>query len=853
MQQVFFFLTTSIFLLLHLLQPYSNVAKAEEPNLPTAAETSQEGSPAPPASSTQSDQKTLLSNEQKTSLINFYTWSAVLPKDFIDLQNKLRSNSLDNRASLHVQAITADIHDLQWEIVTARTAPYLQKMQIDRFQRKLNRFKTQVSDLQTLLAEIVAKLSAKRNEWLVNKEKLASFSEQEDLAPILAMDKNQDLGKIIEQALQLIESNLVPTLAAGADFANLQVKLESIKADLRSLDKQFLQSRSERTFPTLLSLDFYKQINLQLFVDVYANVKRFVTAHNTLIYQNLRFIVIGCLLFIILCCVIAISRHYVLASSRWYPFATCPFGTALFLSTAAYAIFIQKINVNFENQWNLIINILTVLAVMRLVSKSIDDEWKRIVFIRLSLYMIVIMILASLELPQILMLLFVFGASFAALIIYFTQLKAQCHSTFQRVLRNLWGVLPAIVVVASLAGYEQFAIFFFSTIISSIAICLVVWMMFHLISGLLELLLKLAPLDIIRANIPVIVKSIQPFLALMHLMLAIGLVSVIWDVYPSADIAMDKLSNMGFDLAGFHVSPGFILTIFLVLYGAILFSRAIQALLLSEVLPRYKAEKGVQLSITRLVHYAILTLGFLVLLKVLGFQLQQLTILGGALGVGIGFGLQAIVNNFVSGLILLFERPIKVGDTIQVGTELGEVKNLGLRATIIQTFDNSEIVVPNADLVTGQVTNWTLAERKVRVRIPIGVAYGTDVSKVLEILNSCAESHPMVLSTPKPAALFLAFGASSLDFELRFWIPEYLDKMTATSELNQTIESEFALNNIEIPFQQTDLHIRSVTEAAARALQGKLEKEVKIEESTSPAEPAVPDSPTENPEQTKVA
>jgi small-conductance mechanosensitive channel len=206
----------------------------------------------------------------------------------------------------------------------------------------------------------------------------------------------------------------------------------------------------------------------------------------------------------------------------------------------------------------------------------------------------------------------------------------------------------------------------------------------------------------------------------------------------------------------------------------------------------------------------ILVIGFLVLLRVLGLELNKLVIVGGALGVGIGFGLQAIVNNFASGLILLFERPLKVGDMIQVGTEMGEVKKLGLRATVVRTFDNADIVIPNSDLITGQVTNWTLADRHIRVKIPVGVAYGSDIAQVLSLLLSCAENNPMVLNHPKAKALFLAFGASSLDFELRVWISEFSDRRQALSELNQDIESEFSSAGIEIPFPQTDLHLRSV-------------------------------------------
>ncbi len=765
-----------------------------------------------------------LSNDQKTSLIEFYTWAGVLPRELMALHSALDSNIYDNLKNQYVPKLTADIRDLQWEVVTAKTSAYLQKMHIDRFQRSLTRLQFMVDSLEKSLTDDVEKLSAKRNVWIGNKTKLKSFLEQEDLVASLPTGKNDELNKTINEAMNLIEDQLRPALLLGDDISNLQVRLQAIHVDLRILDKKFIESRSLRTVPTLLSLDFYKQINAELFHEIYNNIKNFLTLHGKLLRENKQFLLMGSLIFIILCCMISISRKMVLASSRWYPFAISPIATALILLAACYQIFnksLKNVSFDFENQWTLFINIATMLAVIRLVRKSINERWKRVMFIRLSVYMVIIMLLATLEMPQILMLLFVFWASLGAFIIYITQLRVQCHTALQRILRNTWGVIPAVIIVASLAGYDQLAIFLFSTLIASIGVCLVIWMLFHLISGLIELLLKLSPYELIRKNISVIVRSLQPFIALAHLMLALGILSVILDIYPSPDVGIKELYNFGIDFVGLHISPGFMLTIFIVLYGAILFSRAVQALLLNEVLPHYNAEKGVQLSITRLVHYAILTIGFLVMLKFLGFELQQLTILGGALGVGIGFGLQAIVNNFVGGLILLFERPIKVGDTIQVGTELGEVKNLGLRATIIQTFDNSEIVVPNSDLVTGQVTNWTLDERKVRVRIPVGVAYGTDVSKVLEILNSCALAHPMVLNTPKPTALFLAFGASSLDFELRFWIPEFLDKMTATSEMNQSIESEFALNNIEIPFPQNDLHIRSVSEAAATAFGSK--------------------------------
>ena len=219
-----------------------------------------------------------------------------------------------------------------------------------------------------------------------------------------------------------------------------------------------------------------------------------------------------------------------------------------------------------------------------------------------------------------------------------------------------------------------------------------------------------------------------------------------------------------------------------------------------------------------LLHYALVLVGFITALSVLGFDMKNITIIGGALGIGIGFGLQTIVSNFVSGLILLFERPLKVGDSIQLGDQWGMVKHLGLRATVIETFDEAEVVVPNADLISGQVTNWTLANRRVRIVIPIGVAYGSDLALVMKTLLGCAADHSLVLADPEPRVIFSAFGASSLDFELRVWIADFDDRRTVQSDLLLEIDRRFRDLDIEIPFPQRDLHVRSIDDSTAASV-----------------------------------
>src|SRR5262249_53625731 len=162
--------------------------------------------------------------------------------------------------------------------------------------------------------------------------------------------------------------------------------------------------------------------------------------------------------------------------------------------------------------------------------------------------------------------------------------------------------------------------------------------------------------------------------------------------------------------------------------------------------------RGISYAISSLLNYAILTLGFLLAVGVLGFDLTKVTILAGAFGVGVGFGLQSIVNNFVSGLILLFERPIHVGDIVEVGDLQGEVARLGMRASTVRTWLGSEMIVPNAQLVTERVTNWTLSDRRRRIDLPVGVDYGSPPAKIAQVLEAVAREHPLVLKDPAPQA-----------------------------------------------------------------------------------------------------
>ena len=190
--------------------------------------------------------------------------------------------------------------------------------------------------------------------------------------------------------------------------------------------------------------------------------------------------------------------------------------------------------------------------------------------------------------------------------------------------------------------------------------------------------------------------------------------------------------------------------------------------------------------------------------------MSKLTLLLGALGVGIGFGLQNIFNNLVSGIILAFERPINEGDIIEVGSLLGTVKQIGIRASTILTVEGAEVIVPNGNLISNELINWTLSDQKRRVEIQIGVKYGTDPRQVIQILRDIADKHENVLNDPEPLCLFSAHGESSLDFRLLCWIPDADERLRLASDLTVEVNEALQRAGIEIPFPQRDLHVRSV-------------------------------------------
>jgi small-conductance mechanosensitive channel len=287
----------------------------------------------------------------------------------------------------------------------------------------------------------------------------------------------------------------------------------------------------------------------------------------------------------------------------------------------------------------------------------------------------------------------------------------------------------------------------------------------------------------------------------------------VWGLSDAGFALIAQYYTEGFQIGGVNIVPKRVFWALLVLALLLTFTRWFKQILAQYWVKKLRVDRGAREAIVTASGYLGTAITLLIAASVAGIDFTNLAIVAGALSVGIGFGLQNIVNNFISGLILLMERPVRAGDWIVVGGTEGVVKRINIRYTHVQTFERADVIVPNSELISGQVTNWMLSDLWGRVRIPIGVMYGSDTNQVKEVLLNVASAHPLVIrgrpEVPDPQVYFLSFGDSALNFELRCFIREVDKRLQVTSELNFAIDAAFRERGIEIPLPTRDVRIHN--------------------------------------------
>ena len=674
-----------------------------------------------------------------------------------------------------------------------------------------------LEEISRPLNEAIRQFGVWRNDWQAQKQHWnqwqSALLEDGDIDQLKStFEKATDT---IDKALEIVLAQLNSMLAVQARAGNIQAEIIALRTQLDSL---LLAARSGvrvNMSPPMYSPQYFSQFSTELWYALQKGLGE-ISWPDSLFFDQQGLIVFlqFCLSLFVIIAVFRI-RLVLMDSKRWWFLAARPFSAGLFFGTLASMWFYEYRG--FQDTWGLVIITVASVAFARLIGALKVASWKKQFVYGLIIVLVVTRLLQVIMLPMPLFRIYTVLTALLGLFFCWRWARESVHrkdAGFYRWPLRVSAVFLAFIIIAEIWGKQGLAEFLFLSLIRSTASVLGFMLFIYMIRGSLEWVLRRSSLQrtaLFYSDTDAIIRRVTLFMdvALCGLLLLPANL-LIWGVFDSLPAAINGLLALGFNLGSQRISIGLVIISAGILYGSFVVSWIIQKLLMDEVLARHRVETGVRVSIARLVHYVFIFIGFLLALLALGFEFTKLTIMLSALGIGIGFGLQSIVNNFVSGLILLFERPIRVGDFIELGDKWAEIKKIGLRATTVQTFDQADVIIPNADLVTNQVINWTLSNRRARLIIPVGVAYGSDISLVMETLVACTQENPKVAEAPTPQVLFLKFGESSLEFELRVWVLDAEERLSVKSELHQEIDRRFREAKIEIAFPQRDLHLRSM-------------------------------------------
>jgi len=677
------------------------------------------------------------------------------------------------------------------------------------------------------LDEVIDQLDAWDREWRREKEQWKAWQstivKDRSYRQILAAFDAAD--STIASALGFISRQMEPLLAAQSIGAGLKAKIDGLDAETTSLQGRALRREAlhDKTSP-MYSLDYYAQFNGDLWDVAWENLK--FTPRPGVEFFILHALELGVLLFILILifAVIYRNRQVIAETQNWSFVADRPFSVALFITSLVATVRIQ-----FWASPSIMVGAFFMvtgsMSCLRLLVKVLQSRWAKMVSYCVMSLFAVTMVLNMLTPPAPIFNLFILVAS-AGVLAFAIKLSAE-SSLSESGPYPFWGsrllaLWFAVILVAQILGDTGFAYSMYINSVLSMAIIALIVLFLYLLRGVIHWVFFSSPLwevKLLRSDAQKNERKVQFILeAVITLFLILPAILYIWNLFDSYPDALKGLFSPGFDLGGQRITVGLIIAAIACLYGSFYASQIAPKILLDEQILGRHVDRGARGSIGHLIRYLIIFIGLLLTFALLGFNLTNVTIILSALGVGIGFGLQGIVNNFVSGLILLLERPIREGDTIVLGEQWAQVKHIGMRATIIETFDLSEMVIPNADMINNHVTNWTLSNRQVRLTVPVGVDYGSDVPLVVETILACANDNSYVMKSPAPEVLFLNLGDSSLDFKLRVWIPDADNILTVKSQLYHEILKRFREKGISIPFPQRDLHLYGVASPQIESL-----------------------------------
>jgi len=613
------------------------------------------------------------------------------------------------------------------------------------------------------------------------------------------------------QALDIISETREKFLPVQRLVIDIQNDIGVLEVNIEKTRMQWKTEASQRAIsPPLFTVRSLKLYNRQLLEEIKWGWKS-VELPGWKFFQQEMWVVGGQLaLLIFLVWLIFRNRSLIDGHYPDHYFTRRPFSTALFVSVNMLAPYYKSA----DPILHLALVVVIGLSGIRLAPGFASRKGGVLTFYVFAFLAVMILLLPTIGIPLPLVRLAVFGGALVVFVLSVWRLflSIKKESKLYQCVVGFSALIMVVVLSLEIIGDSARASYLFSATIETFFLGMVAWMLMRMAEGALDIVVRsqaVQKIEYLRRKTGVIITG-----SVLIIRLVIGFVLIsyyleTWSLAENTMAAVKTLLSLGISFGTFRIDAGLCISVIACFLGSMVFSYAIQAFLSETTYKKHDFQRGVRVSISKIIHYSFVLIGFLLVLKTLGVEMKNITIIGGALGVGIGFGLQGIARNFIAGIILLFERPVKVGDYVTMEGKWGEIKSMGLRSAVVRTFDYSEIVVPNHDLIEQKVVNWTLSDRLMRIIVKVGVAYGSDVERVKQILEDCAMASSKITRMPSPQPLFTKFGDSSLNFELRVWITNIDDYMFVTSFLHEEIDKRFRKEGIVIAFPQRDLHMKT--------------------------------------------
>lgn len=734
-----------------------------------------------------------------------------------ELERKLTAGADRSKVETDLSVVAAELDENDTQLKQLQASEPADYTPLVRIRQDIQWQQRRIEKASRPLSEVIRQMAVWRKAWLLESRRWQQISSE-----LMAAEQPDEVTSTltgaqatIANALGLIRQALQPVLALQKKAADLNLRAESMTAEIDRLIRTSTGGDRAYTYPPLVSSEFFSQVKsvwhhqgLQGFGRVDWNIGRLLTRYGWLIALQLGLV-------LVLSVGIHRKRKTLERTERLQFLVKRPFAAGIFVAIEPFLPFY----LDGPAWWMFLLLVGAGIGFLRLTADLFKNSWKK-----RALYALVFILISARSLLAFALLLPIvrlYLVLVSAVGIYFCLgwariARRQGDGLIYIVGLRLVACGWALVLVTELWGKSIGAGSLLLILSDTLGLTLGWWLLMRSTQGFVEWVVRRSDWqlpDVVRKNPEAAIQRTAGLVNTLFGLAYLCAVLVIWRIYPDPVAAFTGLLSLGVSVGSQWISVGLVLKAAALAYGAFLTSWVIQRLFLKKVYDRHQVNPGDRFSINRLITIAFAIAGVLLALGALGVKLTQLTIMISALGVGIGFGLQGIVNNFMCGLILLFEQPVRVGDTIELETgQWAEVKKIGLRASQIRTYDNADVILPNNDLISGRVTNWTLSSRTMRLRIAVGVAYGSDVPLVIETLLACAKDHTGVAARPDPQVLFLSFGDSSLDFELRVWVLNFDDHLRIKSEMCQQIDQRFRQAGIEIAFPQRDLHLRSVDE-----------------------------------------